>query len=487
MTQQHPFLLLMGRASVLWIGAAVLTSLAFILLVLGQPDELLTPYINVAFLAALGYPMACGWLGGAIIQEFQHCTCAWALPAVNRRLASGYLMTGFAIAVLIAILVSQSRSNNLGFITLLVLTMVGYCLGGTLFDPLRPWMGSVSLVVALLIVARSRHLSDLLATYQGEAIIVSMILGALSLSRLFSRSILRHRPFNPTSPFPGSFSVERSAEFEREKLAREKPRTTGWKSGYLDARTWSWVRAAIYESYGSVGWKSLIKIPGRLWALGLVFAIHAWANRGSLSFGQALGRTMHDALLQSPHVPPLVERGEHSPLVILIVGAIGVALVLSGPSCLLRTSLAYPISRRLHAAVAFRGGLVDITVFSIGLSVVLALLGVVCGWLVGYDIRFDYIPFFLRPVAVTAVLMPLALWGNLHLLAAKRRREENTVVAVVFAIIGFVAAVWIGTALVPRVFPSSAVGAGVLAAVLVGSLLIYRSKLYEYFSKADVA
>jgi hypothetical protein len=281
--------------------------------------------------------------------------------------------------------------------------------------------------------------------------------------------------------------MRRSAEFEREKLAARKPKTTGWRSGYLDSRVWSWVRAATYAGYGPVTWKTVLKMPSKLWALGLVFAVHSWANRGSSSFAEALGRTMSDALLQSPHNATLVERGDHDPMVIIVVAAMGVALAIASPSSLLKTTLAYPLSRRFQAGVTFRAGLVDIAVFFVGLSVTLTLLGLLCGWLVGYDLRFDFIPFFFRPLAITAIAMPLALWGHLHLQVAHRRKTENTLVAVVFGVIGFVTTVWIATVLSPRVFPLPIVEVGALAILFVASALVYRSRLREYFSKADVA
>lgn len=487
MSYLQPFFLLLGRASVFWIGSAVLASLAFILLVLGQPDEILTPYVNVAFVAALGLPMAAGWLGGAVIQEFQHCTCAWPLPGVNRRLGAGFLAAGLVITLIVAGLVFQAHSNNLHFTTLFVLSLAGYCLGGTFFDPLRPWMATVTIVLALLTVSRSLFLSELVASYPVTSMLLAASLATLSLSRLFSRSTLRRRPFQPTSPFPGSYSVERSAEFERGKLAARKPhQSKDWRAGYLDGSTWNWVRAAVYEGYGPVDWKTLIKIPSRLWALGLVFALHAWANRGSMDFGEALARTMFEALLQSPQAPPLVERGEHDPIVIIVVAAMGAALAISGPSSLSKTSLVYPISRRFQAGVTFWAGVVDIAVFFVGIALTLGFLGYLSGWLVGYPPRFDFIPFFFRPLAVTAILMPPALWGHLRLHIANRRRTENTIVALVFGVIGFVAVAWIATAFIPRLIPWPTAEIGVLTVLFVISLVAYASKLREYFSTADV-
>ena len=109
----------------------------------------------------------------------------------------------------------------------------------------------------------------------------------------------------------------------------------------------------------------------------------------------------------------------------------------------------------------------------------LTLLGLLRGWLVGYDLRSDFVPFFLRPLAITAIAMPLALWGHLQLQVAHRRKTENTLVAVVFGVIGFVATVWIATVLSPRAFSLPIVEIGFLTVLSVASALIYRSRLRE--------
>ena len=106
-------------------------------------------------------------------------------------------------------------------------------------------------------------LSDLVAVHPAPAAMIAITLGTVSLQRLFSHSILRRRPFQPTSPFPGSYSLERSAEFERERQAARKPRATRWQSRYLGTDAWNWARAALYESYGPVSWKTLVTISSR--------------------------------------------------------------------------------------------------------------------------------------------------------------------------------------------------------------------------------
>ncbi len=156
MTYLQPFFLLMGRASVFWIGAAVLIGLSFLLVGFGQPDEIITPYVDVVFLAAFGFPAAAGWLAGAIIQEFLHCSFAWPLPSVLRRIAAGFLATGLTISLVVAALASQSPANSLRFITLLAIGLAGYALCGSFFGSQSRWTGLILFLLAGLLVARSR-------------------------------------------------------------------------------------------------------------------------------------------------------------------------------------------------------------------------------------------------------------------------------------------------------------------------------------------
>jgi hypothetical protein len=104
-----PFFPLMGRAAVFWVGAATFAALGFLLLGLSQPDEIISPYVDASFLATFAIPALAGWLAGAIIQEFQGCTFAWALPAASRRVAAGYLSTGAVLSLLIGGMVGASH------------------------------------------------------------------------------------------------------------------------------------------------------------------------------------------------------------------------------------------------------------------------------------------------------------------------------------------------------------------------------------------
>lgn len=485
MTYLQPFFLLMGRASVFWIGAAVLIGLSFLLVGFGQPDEIITPYVDVVFLAAFGFPAAAGWLAGAIIQEFLHCSFAWPLPSVLRRIAAGFLATGLTISLVVAALASQSPANSLRFITLLAIGLAGYALCGSFFGSQSRWTGLILFLLAGLLVARSQSVSALADNHLLLTVVVSLGLALFGMLGLFSRSGFRRRAFRLTTPFPGSYSLERSLRYEKEKLIQQGPKKTGWRAGYLGTDSWSWVRAMLYEIYGPVGWKTLPRLLDRVWVLGLLFVIYAWADKGDLGFGEALGKTIYGALFSSPHVPIFAEQSERHPIVILVIAAAGAALTLFSPTNL-KASLAYPLSRRRLATITHRVGLIDTGVFFVSIFLILSGIGHLAGWLVGYPLYFDFMPFFLRPLLATIILIPLAQWGALHLQVATKRKTDNTLVAVIFGVLGFVALAWIWTAFVPLLFVGPMRELSVSALLILLSQSIYWSKLRSYFSTADL-
>ncbi len=111
----------------------------------------------------------------------------------------------------------------------------------------------------------------------------------------------------------------------------------------------------LYEIYGPVGWKTLPRLLDRVWVLGLLFVIYAWADKGDLGFGEALGKTIYGALFGSPHVPIFGEQSDRHPIVILVIAAAGAALSLWSPTNQ-KASLAYPLSRRRLATSPIASG-----------------------------------------------------------------------------------------------------------------------------------
>ena len=480
----QPFFLLMGRAAVFWVGAAVLLALSFLLAGIGQPDEITAPYVDAVFLAALGFPAVAGWLAGEIIQEFLHCSFAWPLPSVLRRLASGFVVSGLTISLVVAALASQSSASSHGFLTLLALGLAGYGLCGNYFSSQKAWLGWVNLLVLILLVTRSRYLSELAADHRLATLAISLGIAIVGSLRLFSRSDFRRRAFRLSKPFPGTYSLERSVDYEREKRVKEGPRRTSWTARYLGVGSWNWIRATLH-THGPIGWRTVPKALNPLWVLGLLLATNAWSDKGALSFGEALGKTVYGALFGSPHVPAFGQDSDRHPIVILVIAAMGAVLALWSPADL-KTSLAYPLSRRQLATVTHGVGLFGTGIFFAEIFLVLTVTGHLAGWLVGYPIRIDFMPFFLDPLLVTVILMPLAYWGRLYLQVATQRKTDNTLISVIFGVVGFVAAVWIWTALMPWLFSGPMMELSVMALLILLSQYIYRRRLRSYFSTADL-
>ena len=480
----QPFFLLMTRASVFWISAVVFLSLSFVLVALGQPNQRTTPYVDAAFLATFAFPAAAGWLGGAVIQEFLHCSFAWPLPAVLKRIAAGFAAAGLVLSLVVAALASLSPKNAHGFLTLLAVGLAGYILSGDLFAPLHRWTRWINTVVIAFLVVRSRSISEWVAAHPLPTIVICLGMALFGILRLFSRTGFRRRAFRLAAPFPGSYSLERSIGYERQKLAEDGPRSLTWTPGYLGTDTWNWVRATI-RTHGPWGWATVGRVLSRLWVLGLLLVIYAWSDKGDLGFGEALGKTIHGALFSSPYVPVFGQQSDRHPIVILVIAATGAVLALWSPVDL-KTSLSYPLSRQRLATVTHRVGLLGTGAFFAGVFGLLSIAGFLAGWFVGYPLRFDFMPFFLQPLLATVILMPLAYWGRLHLQRATQRRTENTLVAFIFGIIGFVATVWIWSAAL-SVIPAPMMQIAVSILLFCVSQILYGRKLKSFFSTADLS
>jgi hypothetical protein len=153
----------------------------------------------------------------------------------------------------------------------------------------------------------------------------------------------------------------------------------------------------------------------------------------------------------------------------------------------LSAGIAYPLSRRQRAEVSFRGQLVDAGFLLGVVGTCLFAFGSVAGWIVGYEPRFDFMPFFLRVLLVTVVVLPFAHWGRLGLLAASWRRAANSQVTLIFGIIAFDIAVLVGAFFSSALFKSAAVELVVLTVAVLASHGIHRSLLIDYYRTADLA
>lgn len=483
-----PFFLLLGRAAVFWVGLLVFVVIAILLTAFAQPDELPAVYVNVGFLAMFAFPTAVGWLAGAVVQEFQHSTFAWPLPGVRRRLALGFLTTGIAVTLFVATFVSLSESAPDRPLLLFVVGLAGFCVGGVLLDPLRRGLSSFAVVGVLAFIASSSYLAEVGNRHPLEATVVAIAAGTFGFTRLFSRNTFRRKPSALTSPFPGSYALEHSAQYERARHAQSGPKARSWRAGYLGTSPWKWARAASYESMGPLGWKDIPRLVERLWAFWLLFAIYAWVDKGDAGFWMTFAKTIHEAVIESPHVAYAAdfggERGS-SPVVAMWIGGLGAVLALWSSSSL-GTSLAYPLSRRSRTAVAFRAGLIDAAFFLLFVGGGLSLIGLVSGWFAGYEARFDFVPFFFRPLAGTVILLPLAYWMRLRLRTSAENKAGNGLVLVILAVIGFVAAVLIWSYPVAGLVASPLVGIGASLLLFVASQAVFRQRLSIFFATRDL-
>jgi len=217
----------------------------------------------------------------------------------------------------------------------------------------------------------------------------------------------------------------------------------------------------------------------------LLVLIYAWADRGEMGLGEALARSIYDALFRSPHEPQFGEKGGPFLMVLIFIAAVGAVKALYRPIAL-HAGLTYPLSRSGRARVHFRGGLVDNALFLLFAAFVY-VAGHLTGWLVGIEPRFDFMPYYFRALMLTLILMPLAYRGRLALLAATRRGAENTMLGVIFGVTAFVIAVIVLSVISAGLLVPPLAELTVLIAALVVSQWIYRQSLTDYYRAADLA
>jgi len=488
MRYPEPFFSLIGRPAVFWLGLGGVILIAIFLAGVGQPGTPPYAYANVAFLAALGFPALAGWLAGMTVQELQHATFSWPLPRVRGRLAAGYLITGATVAGFVALFAAHANSAQSAFPFYAMLGLAGYCVGGVLVDPLQTWVSQVAFVATLGVVARSRWLADLAATHPVAGFALLVVLALLAFARLFARSTFRRKPFRPTSPFPGAYTLEHGVEYQRALRARAQPTPRRWKQRYLGDDTWRWTRAAAYESYGPLGWRQAARALNSLAAMLGMFALYAWSNMDGVAFGEAFAKTVHEALMHSPHVPrfgDIADAGGTSAFVIIVIASIG-GMVALRPRTSLADGLSFPLSRRRRAAVAFYASLTDVAAFLFVTTAILSAVGFVAGRLAGYAPRFDYLPSFLWPLIGTVIAMPVAQWGGLQLGRAVRRRQGDGYGVLIVESIAFVVAVALWSMLVPALLTSPAPRLGVSIALFAASLTVLRYKVSSFFAVQDL-
>ena len=61
-------------------GAIAVFGVSMTLKGFAEPELRLAEHFDGIFTALVGFPLVAGWIGGALIQEFQHTTFAMSLP-----------------------------------------------------------------------------------------------------------------------------------------------------------------------------------------------------------------------------------------------------------------------------------------------------------------------------------------------------------------------------------------------------------------------
>lgn len=189
MTAVRPFFLLLGRASVFWLGAFALFAGAMIVAGAADRGTPIDRMLNAPFIATVWFPAAAGWLAGLMIQEFQHTSFAHQLPGVRSRLRAGYVGTGLVVALVVAGVIALSGSTLWSLPLLFVVCLGAFCVGGALQDPLSVWVGWTNTILVLFVLAMSRDLARLAGEHPWIAAAVSLAVGAAGLRRLFARGV----------------------------------------------------------------------------------------------------------------------------------------------------------------------------------------------------------------------------------------------------------------------------------------------------------
>jgi hypothetical protein len=487
MNALRPFFLLLGRLSVFWLSVFGLVVMSILVTGLSEPDEKFGMYIDSIFISAFGFPLLAGWLAGAVIQELQHTSFAAVLPKAGPRMFRGFLFAGVAMSLIVTVWIALVSDPVHSLPVLFAIGLSAYCLGGILLDPLSSWLTSLNVVVVVALLMKSGSMGHITAGHPWITIGVTLGVGALCLFRLFARSTFRLKPFRATAPIPGSFSLEKTREFERQRMIREISKRSNWHSrGYLGGNVWRWVRAAFHETHGARSWKTVVRVISRGWGLGLLIVAHAWADKGEWSLGEAIARSLYDGLFRSPYQAVFGERGGQYPLVMIVISLLGIVIALFNPIAL-NGGIVHPLSRKQVARVSFRCGLVDGAILLLTVGLGWYLVGQLMGILVGIEMRYDYVPFYFRVLLVTLFLLPLAHWGRLKVQEAERKKFENTLIGVIFGIVGFVLTTGIGTWLSPRLFGPPLTELLALSLLILASQLFYRHKLNRYYQTADLA
>ena len=241
---------------------------------------------------------------------------------------------------------------------------------------------------------------------------------------------------------------------------------------------WRWVRAAAYEHPG--GGRALLAV---LWRLSLLFVLIAGAafvdHRDDLP--QSIAALLHESLFRSPHLAQYGERPPH-PAVAIWISALAAGFVALTPLGL-RCGLLYPLARRRRASVAYRSSLLETGAYALLIVATLFVVGYSSGLLVG-NARLDFVPFFVRPLFVTLILLPFAQYFGMLALTSSFLKTSYAMPVYVAGLLFYVVTAMLSTTTLPRAVSVTELGA--LLGLLCVSQLLYRVKLQARFRRADL-
>jgi hypothetical protein len=480
MKHLQAFLLLAARPAVFVWGALGAVLVWVLTYAVGDPDFPLAPGDGV-FAAAFGYPLMAGVLAGLMVQELQHCWFSWTLPGGRWKSALGFTAGGLLFTLLVDLLLSSSGTGH-GPAVLVAVGISAYCLGGALVVPRARGVtfAGVSLVLAVWLF--SATIGGFCATHQGVAVGFGAAITTLCLGYRFGSGTARRMPFLPAAELAGSFTAEHLARNERDKRVRRGPRRRRRWHEPLGSAPPGWLRAGLYESFGAIRPRDLLKLLLPLtWPASLV-VLHTAAMRERVGWLAALAETTYRILFMPPDLPVLA--GDKTPYEItpIFIAAAGLVLFVQLPR-VFDSLRPYPLSRSDLARLTYRLYAVLALAFFLVVTVGLLLVGLAAGWWAGVELRLGFVPLFLRAALVTVLLLPIPQW---ILLRTRPRPPQNAFAGLVVGFVAFVAGVTFWSIRAASLPLGATTELLLLLALAASSQALFRRKVREHFATADL-
>jgi hypothetical protein len=467
-------------ATFLW-GALAVIVVTIAVVGVQEPDVPVLIASDHALLVCFGYPFVAGTLAGMALREFQSSSFAWTLPGVRSRTALGFLACALTLSmVVVALTLSGDVTQNLVLLT--GFGTASFYLGAVSVHPASRWLGFASSLLALLVVFESGHMARLIDTYLLTSVSLTAVLTGLCMQQLFGLSVFRGMPSIPTSPMAGAFSLNASLRMERLKLVTATHTHVDELPAGFDHSIWSWVRAAAYESYGPQPVKVALRSISRLGLLFCLIVLHTLLEPRSVPLLEMIGKITYDALFRPPYLAAIGDRPPYV-AVSLWIAAMGAGIVFATPLAL-RSKLLYPLARRQRSQIAHRASLALGATFAVLMAASFLIVGHLAGWLADYPLRMDFIPFFVRPLLGTLILLPSAQYAAVLSLTSNFTKQYGAAFLLIMGMTAFVTVVLAWSFLLPSVLTLTEMVLS--AALLIASQFVYRRALEKRYTQADL-